>query len=566
MGAKSKSIFYFCAGFILFMSSIGLLLATFQQTSATSNSIVISQIYGGGGNSGAPLRNDFIELFNRGNVSININGWSIQYAAATSSGWEATTLNGSIPPGGYYLIQLGSGGSNGNSLSFPDITGSTNAASSNGKFALVNSMTVLSGNPPSDTSGIIDFVGYGTGITIEGSPITGLGSTIAAIRKANGCADTDNNSADFETAAPSPRNSQSPAQPCSTPATATHTASAIPPTQTPTASNTPTTMPSATPTNTQAPSTQTATPTGPPSTHTLTPTPINTSSPTATNIPQNTVTPTPSPTVTSTPIRNIIINEFDADTPGSDVAEFVELLNQAGGEVSLDNLVLVFFDGSTHKSYFATSLTGHNTESDGYFVIGNPALSAAAKQFANGTLQNGPDAIALYIGSASDFPNGTPITTTQLLDAVVYGTDDEDNATLLTLLNIGQPQINESAGGSSSTHSSQRCPNAAGGQRTTASFQQHLPSPGAANPCPTPTATPAPTESPTKAPTATKVATATKTPLPTETAIWLVVPTDTPTPTPDPAQRTQTNNPNDELMRTLIYRYYLMEIHAEDGE
>ncbi len=55
-------------------------------TQATSPDIVISQVYGGGGNSGAPLKNDFVELFNRGTTSVSLSGWSIQYASATGTG------------------------------------------------------------------------------------------------------------------------------------------------------------------------------------------------------------------------------------------------------------------------------------------------------------------------------------------------------------------------------------------------------------------------------------------------------------------------------------------------
>src|ERR1051326_1390969 len=59
---------------------------------STSSSIVISQIYGGGGNSGAPFKNDFIELFNRGTATVNVTGWSVQYAAAASNSWQVTNL------------------------------------------------------------------------------------------------------------------------------------------------------------------------------------------------------------------------------------------------------------------------------------------------------------------------------------------------------------------------------------------------------------------------------------------------------------------------------------------
>ncbi len=552
---KIKRMFYFWCGLFLLILAIFISTQSPQPIIAASNSIVISQVYGGGGNSGAPYTHDFIELFNRSNTAVTLTGWQIKVASATGTFGAGVSINASIPAGGYFLIQL-SGGSTGQTLPQPDQTSTLSLSATAGKVILLD-----------ENDSTIDLIGFGSSANqYEGTgPAASLDNTKAAIRLSNGCTDSDNNNTDFQAASPSPRNSSSALQPCSATATLTATASA---TVIPSLTATSTSSPSATlsPTTTQTPT---------PSTSTLTPSPSSTSTPpsataTPTTTPQSTntatATATPSPTSTSVPNRNIIINEFDVDTPGSDIAEFMELFSLNGGDQSLDGLVIVFYDGLTHKSYYATSLNGYRTESDGYFVLGNSAISAAAKTFANGTLQNGPDAIALYIGSITDFPNGTAITTTNLLDAVVYGTDDEDDPILLSLLNPAQPQINESAGGSSSTQSNQRCANGSGGQRNTNTFSPNAPNPGAANICPTPSPTPMPTEAPTKVPTATKIATATKTPAPTETAIWLIVPSDTPTPTPDPSQRTQNNSPDDELMRRLVYRHYLMEIHAEDGE
>src|SRR5262245_57500439 len=85
--------------------------------------VVISQVYGGGGNMGAQYRNDFIELFNAGSATANINGWSVQYASATTSFWSSTTLSGMIPPGGYFLIQEAGGAGAGIVLPTPDAVG-----------------------------------------------------------------------------------------------------------------------------------------------------------------------------------------------------------------------------------------------------------------------------------------------------------------------------------------------------------------------------------------------------------------------------------------------------------
>src|SRR3954447_4620132 len=70
-----------------------------------STSLVVSQVYGGGGNTGAPWRNDFIEVFNPTGAAVSVAGWSVQYASATGTTWQVSALSGSIPPGGYFLIQ-----------------------------------------------------------------------------------------------------------------------------------------------------------------------------------------------------------------------------------------------------------------------------------------------------------------------------------------------------------------------------------------------------------------------------------------------------------------------------
>jgi len=192
----------------------------------------------------------------------------------------------------------------------------------------------------------------------------------------------------------------------------------------------------------------------------------------------------------------VIINEIDADTPGSDNAEFVELYDGGVGHTSLAGLVVVFYNGGDHKSYAAFDLDGFATNASGYFTLGNPTVPGVDLVFdpgANGLLQNGADAVALYAGHASDFPNGTPVTLANLQDAVVYDTDDPDDAVLLTLLNDEQPQVNENGGGSGATQSSQRCPNGSGGARNTSSYSQAAPTPGAANSCTPP---PPPANSP----------------------------------------------------------------------
>ena len=107
----------------------------------------ISQVYGGGGNSGSTFKNDFIELFNSGNATVSLTGWSVQYNSAAGTGtWQVTTLTGSIAPGKYYLVQesLGTGGTV--NLPTPDATGTIAMSATSGKVALVSSTTALTGS------------------------------------------------------------------------------------------------------------------------------------------------------------------------------------------------------------------------------------------------------------------------------------------------------------------------------------------------------------------------------------------------------------------------------------
>ena len=119
-------------------------------------------------------------------------------------------------------------------------------------------------------------------------------------------------------------------------------------------------------------------------------------------------------------IGQITINEVDAAQPGTDMAEFVELMGTPGA--SADGFVLVLFNGSNDASYDAIDLDGLVFDANGLLVINFPSNS----------LQNGADAVAVYMGDATDFPNGTAPTTTNIIDALVYGTNDSDDTGLLT--------------------------------------------------------------------------------------------------------------------------------------
>jgi uncharacterized protein len=170
-----------------------------------SGTVVVSQVYGGGGNSGATLKNDYIELYNRGSASVDVSGWSVQYASAAGSSWSRTNLSGSIAPGATYLIQESAGSGGTQNLPTPNATGSINMSATAGKVALVSTQTTIASGTacPTDAT-IADFVGYGSSATcFEGSgPAPTLSNSTADIRNGGGLQDTDQNSADFTAGTP----------------------------------------------------------------------------------------------------------------------------------------------------------------------------------------------------------------------------------------------------------------------------------------------------------------------------------------------------------------------------
>jgi hypothetical protein len=183
---------------------------------AASGQVVISQVYGGGGNSGAPFNRDFVELFNKGNTPVDLTGYSVQYSAATSTTWTPNVItSGTIPANGYFLVQL-AGGATGAALPTPDAApaGASNMSATAGKVALVSNSTALSGCPTG--APIVDLVGFGaTAVCFETASAAGGSNTLAIFRASDGCTDTNNNASNFSAAAPAPRNSASPTLICS---------------------------------------------------------------------------------------------------------------------------------------------------------------------------------------------------------------------------------------------------------------------------------------------------------------------------------------------------------------
>ncbi len=202
----------------------------------SADHVVISEVYGGGGNSGATYKNDFVELYNPTSSRVDVSGWSVQYTSSTGSSWQVTPLTGSIAPHGYFLVQEAQGSGGTVNLPTPDVTGTIAMGGSGGKIALVASGTALSAANPA-SSAYVDLVGYGsTANGYEGSgPAPAPSNTSSVERKAQSSStaaslasggsdellgngyDTNDNAADFVAQTYiNPQNSASPAEPSNT--------------------------------------------------------------------------------------------------------------------------------------------------------------------------------------------------------------------------------------------------------------------------------------------------------------------------------------------------------------
>jgi hypothetical protein len=204
---------------LVLLSVLALPFGVASARSSGAGSLVVGEVYAAGGNSGAAYTNDYVELFNRGASSVALDGWTLQYASASSTSWQSTPLSGTIPAGGRYLVQLASGGANGAPLPAADATGTSNLAVSGGKVAVVDDAAALScgasAGSCSAASDIEDLVGYGNAADYEGSGAAPAGSATKAVSRMDACTDTDDNAADFAAATPDPQNSSAAGSPCS---------------------------------------------------------------------------------------------------------------------------------------------------------------------------------------------------------------------------------------------------------------------------------------------------------------------------------------------------------------
>jgi len=170
-------------------------LLTAAPAHAASTNLVISEVYGGGGNSGSIWTNDFVELYNRSDAAVDVSGWVVQYySKAGTTPSNTTTLTESVPAHHTYLVQMAKGNGGTTLLPTPDAIGTAAMSGTDGRIDLTSGTTV------------VDRVGYGAALFAEGTPAPALSSTTSATRNSP-CIDTDDNATDFRVTDPTPENS-----------------------------------------------------------------------------------------------------------------------------------------------------------------------------------------------------------------------------------------------------------------------------------------------------------------------------------------------------------------------
>ena len=185
-----------------------------QAAPSTSAPVVINEVYGGGGNSGARFNRDFVEVTNVSAAPVNLTGWSVQYASSSGTSWvNKWDLEGSLP-GGATLLLGGASGGTGDPIPTPDVDGTVNMSGGSGKLALVSSTTPLpttcggktSATPCSSLTQVVDFLGYGSANDWAGPTGTAPAQVSTSSDSRNAAHDNSaDNRADFTLVTPTPQ-------------------------------------------------------------------------------------------------------------------------------------------------------------------------------------------------------------------------------------------------------------------------------------------------------------------------------------------------------------------------
>lgn len=193
-----------------------------RDAEAPGRTLVIRQIYGGGGLPGARLDRDFVELFNASSAPQTLEGLSLQIAGP-SAPFAAPVVRLPalvVAPGRSLTVAFGAEPDASGEAFVADLAQArTPVPDVAGKVALVRGNVALGCGADAGPCGaerIVDLVGYGEGVSVhEGNGAApSLSSALAAHRRDEGCADTDDNREDFTADVPEPRNLESEARPC----------------------------------------------------------------------------------------------------------------------------------------------------------------------------------------------------------------------------------------------------------------------------------------------------------------------------------------------------------------
>ena len=186
-----------------------------QAAPAPSAAVVINEVYGGGGNTGAPVNRDFVELVNKTTVAVDLSAWSVQYASTVGTSWTTkVNLTGVVIPGGGKIVVGGAGGANGDPVT-ADVSSTINLSGTGGKVALVNTQTALPGSTCTDACSdlpqVVDFVGWGSTSSGAANDWAGAGAApvttnATSVSRDYRSTNTANNAADFSVGAPTPGN------------------------------------------------------------------------------------------------------------------------------------------------------------------------------------------------------------------------------------------------------------------------------------------------------------------------------------------------------------------------
>ncbi|WP_114201935.1 lamin tail domain-containing protein [Janibacter anophelis] len=170
---------------------------------AASPDLVIAEAYGGGGNSGAMLRSDFVELANRSLADVDLTDWTLRYYSKSGTTPQTTALTGEVEAGGRYLVQQADGANaSATPLPTPDATGTVSMSSSGARVEVVN-----------PDGQVVDRLAWGGASPAEGVAADST-SNSTSVARTDICADSDNNAVDFTVGAPTPQNSTTPTVVC----------------------------------------------------------------------------------------------------------------------------------------------------------------------------------------------------------------------------------------------------------------------------------------------------------------------------------------------------------------